>query len=75
MWRDAGTPDPVFTDTLELDLGDVEPSLAGPKRPQDRVPLSQGVGFRQGSEDDFGDRRSAACPSTAPTTRWRTATW
>ncbi len=40
MWRDAGTPDPVFTDMLELDLGQVEPSLAGPKRPQDRVPLS-----------------------------------
>ncbi len=33
-------PDPVFTDTLGLDLGDVEPSLAGPKRPQDRVALS-----------------------------------
>ena len=41
MWRDAQTPDPVFTDTLELDLGSVEPSLAGPKRPQDRVVLSQ----------------------------------
>ena len=41
MWRDADTPDPVFTDTLDLDLGAVEPSLAGPKRPQDRVPLSQ----------------------------------
>ncbi|AWJ84300.1 aconitate hydratase 1 [Azospirillum sp. TSH58] len=40
MWRDAGTPDPVFTDTLELDMTTVEPSLAGPKRPQDRVPLS-----------------------------------
>jgi len=40
MWREAGSPDPVFTDTLELDLGAVEPSLAGPKRPQDRVPLS-----------------------------------
>ncbi len=39
MWRDSATPDPVFTDTLELDLGDVEPSLAGPKRPQDRVAL------------------------------------
>ncbi|WP_027133400.1 aconitate hydratase AcnA [Geminicoccus roseus] len=39
MWRDADMPDPVFTDSLELDLGDVEPSLAGPKRPQDRVPL------------------------------------
>ncbi|WP_114392523.1 aconitate hydratase AcnA [Oleisolibacter albus] len=40
MWRDAGTPDPVFTDTLELDLSTVESSLAGPKRPQDRVQLS-----------------------------------
>jgi aconitate hydratase len=41
MWRDAQTPDPAFTDTLELDLGSVEPSLAGPKRPQDRVALSK----------------------------------
>ena len=40
MWRISGAPDPVFTDTLELDLGKVEPSLAGPKRPQDRVALS-----------------------------------
>ncbi|MCW8086981.1 aconitate hydratase AcnA [Sabulicella glaciei] len=39
MWRDATTPDPVFTDTLELDLSTVEPSLAGPKRPQDRIGL------------------------------------
>jgi aconitate hydratase len=39
MWRDASTPDPVFTDTLALDLGDVRPSLAGPRRPQDRVLL------------------------------------
>jgi aconitate hydratase len=39
MWRDSSTPDPVFTDTLELDLTKVEPSLAGPKRPQDRVLL------------------------------------
>ena len=40
LWRDSSMPDPVFTDTLELDLGTVEPSLAGPKRPQDRVALS-----------------------------------
>jgi aconitate hydratase len=44
LWRDAGTPDPVFTDSLELDLGSVEPSLAGPKRPQDRVALSNLAG-------------------------------
>ena len=41
MFRTDETPDPVFTDTIELDLGSVEPSLAGPKRPQDRVPLKQ----------------------------------
>ena len=40
LFRDADTPDPEFTDTLELDLGSVVPSLAGPKRPQDRVPMS-----------------------------------
>ena len=41
IFRTDATPDPVFTDTLELDLSTVVPSLAGPKRPQDRVPLSQ----------------------------------
>ncbi|MBI4674457.1 MAG: aconitate hydratase AcnA [Chloroflexi bacterium] len=37
LFRTDATPDPVFTDALELDLATVEPSLAGPKRPQDRV--------------------------------------
>jgi aconitate hydratase len=41
LFRDASTPDPEFSDTLELDLGSVIPSLAGPKRPQDRVPLAE----------------------------------
>ena len=46
MWRDEATPEPMFTDTLELDLATVEPSLAGPKRPQDRVALgSVGTSF------------------------------
>ena len=39
MFNDGSRPDPVFTDTLELDLGSVLPSVAGPKRPQDRVLL------------------------------------
>ncbi len=39
MFRESGGADPVFTDTLELDLSTVQPSLAGPKRPQDRVDL------------------------------------
>ncbi len=41
LFRTDETPDPHFTDTLELNLGDVEPSIAGPKRPQDRVPLKE----------------------------------
>jgi aconitate hydratase len=41
MFHEESSPDPVFSDLLELDLGDVVPSIAGPKRPQDRVPLSQ----------------------------------
>ncbi|MCA9578572.1 MAG: aconitate hydratase AcnA, partial [Myxococcales bacterium] len=40
LFYTADAPEPEFTDTLELDLGDVVPSLAGPKRPQDRVALS-----------------------------------
>ncbi|WP_405220341.1 aconitate hydratase AcnA [Lentisalinibacter sediminis] len=39
LWREEGEPDGYYTDVLELDLGDVVPSLAGPKRPQDRIPL------------------------------------
>ncbi len=41
MWRDSMSPDPVFTDVLHLDLATVKPSLAGPRRPQDKVLLSQ----------------------------------
>jgi aconitate hydratase len=49
MWREAGTPEPVFTDSLQLDLGSVEPSIAGPKRPQDRIQLSMSSkAFKEG---------------------------
>ncbi|MFZ6027714.1 MAG: aconitate hydratase AcnA [Chloroflexota bacterium] len=41
LFRTAESPDPEYTDVLELDLGSVVPSLAGPKRPQDRVPLRE----------------------------------
>ncbi|MDX1406177.1 MAG: aconitate hydratase AcnA [Woeseiaceae bacterium] len=41
MWRTSGQADPLYSDTLELDMGTVEPSLAGPKRPQDRIPLGK----------------------------------
>ncbi len=40
LFRTDATPDPVFTDALELDLSEVQPSMAGPKRPQDRILLS-----------------------------------
>ncbi|MET0294613.1 MAG: aconitate hydratase AcnA, partial [Phenylobacterium sp.] len=55
LWRDPSDPDPVFTDTLELDLGSVRPSLAGPKRPQDRVLLNDAAAeFRTALAGEFG---------------------
>jgi aconitate hydratase len=63
IWFDETTPEPVFTDSLSLDLASVEPSLAGPRRPQDRVLLSQtAAGFAgelpklAGSADLSADR-------------------
>ena len=62
MWFEEGYADPEFTDTLELDLAHVESSLAGPKRPQDRVPLSQASqAFTTALTTDFNktdDRRA-----------------
>ncbi len=40
LWRDTDSPDPEFTDTLELDIASVVPAIAGPKRPQDRIDLT-----------------------------------
>ena len=65
LWSDADAEAPVFTDTLELDLGGVQPSLAGPKRPQDRVPLLDAARmFETALANDFGkttdaDKRAA----------------
>ncbi len=54
MFRTSDTPDPVFSDTLELDLASVEPSIAGPKRPQDRVLLKEAkAGFLASLEGEF----------------------
>jgi aconitate hydratase len=61
FWRDAASEDPVFTDTLQLDMSTVQPSLAGPKRPQDRVLLNAvdegfnselASGYKKGDEAD-----------------------
>ena len=56
LFRTPRTPDPLFTDQLELDLNTVEPSLAGPKRPQDRVLLRDvHTAFTQALEKDFAE--------------------
>ncbi len=53
MWREPTDPDPVFTDTLHLDMSTVVPSLAGPKRPQDRVELNNAAAeFKAAMEGD-----------------------
>ncbi|HEX7885599.1 MAG TPA: aconitate hydratase AcnA [Phenylobacterium sp.] len=64
MWREPTDPDPVFSDTLQLDMSGVLPSLAGPKRPQDRVLLSDAApefksalaGETFGKPDSLADR-------------------
>ena len=57
MWRVDGEPDAEYTDVLELDMGTVEPSLAGPKRPQDRVLLSEMGEMYQREVKQFIDQR------------------
>ena len=55
LYRKDDTPDPEFTDTLSLDLGDVVPSIAGPKRPQDRVPLDHAASsFTEVLDKEYG---------------------
>ena len=61
MWFEEGNAEPVFTDVLELDLSTVVPSLAGPKRPQDRVLLSGAAeAFRAALANDFGKSEEGA---------------
>jgi aconitate hydratase len=69
MWRSDASPDPVFSDTIELDLSQVVPSLAGPKRPQDRVALSDACPVLQ--ESPSGDQAGApkSARVEAPITR------
>ena len=54
LWREADSPDPGFTDTLTLDLDTVTPSLAGPKRPQDKVALSEAASAFASALADLG---------------------
>ncbi|KQT52053.1 aconitate hydratase [Aureimonas sp. Leaf454] len=65
MFREEGMEEPVFTDTLELDLSTVVPSLAGPKRPQDRVALTDvAADFARVLPDLQGGRKTAAAASS-----------
>ncbi|MFO7478522.1 MAG: aconitate hydratase AcnA, partial [Methyloceanibacter sp.] len=60
LFRTGKTPDPVFTKMLALDLGEVEPSIAGPKRPQDRVPLAQAAqAFAETLDQEYGKAAEA----------------
>ncbi len=60
MFHTKSTPDPVFTDILKLELASVEPSLAGPKRPQDRVALKEvKAGFAVSMDKEFGKAAEA----------------
>ncbi len=58
MWRDPGSPEAEYSDTLALDMSTVAPSLAGPKRPQDRIPLTAAkTTFRQHLRQMIKDRQ------------------
>jgi len=66
MWRDDRTPDPVFTDTVELDLNAVETSMAGPKRPQDRVALGDLAKVTEQTLKEAGKTPGKIISSSAP---------
>ncbi|MFO1375967.1 MAG: aconitate hydratase AcnA [Steroidobacteraceae bacterium] len=63
LWRHNGQRQADYTDTLELDLSTVEPSLAGPKRPQDRVPLRNAKQVFQASLKKMAEERAQKNPS------------
>ncbi|HVB29951.1 MAG TPA: aconitate hydratase AcnA [Gemmatimonadaceae bacterium] len=65
LFRTDDTPDPVFTDTLELDLATVEPSLAGPKRPQDRVPLARAKSMYLEAYKGEAERMAGGAPAAS----------
>ncbi|HEX6306596.1 MAG TPA: aconitate hydratase AcnA [Longimicrobiales bacterium] len=70
LFHTADTPDPEYSDTLELDLGTVEPSLAGPRRPQDRIRLSDVKQSFFRSLDEMRPAASAPAPETGAIRRW-----
>jgi aconitate hydratase len=71
LFRTDASSDPAFSDVVELDLGSVEPSLAGPKRPQDRVPLKTAKPMYLAALEvelaRLADAPATVVPSTVPT--------
>jgi aconitate hydratase len=66
LWHDESAEEPTYSETLELDLADVVPSLAGPKRPQDRVSLTESkASFRMALEDMVGTVNTEADEQSA----------
>ncbi|HXQ30864.1 MAG TPA: aconitate hydratase AcnA [Steroidobacteraceae bacterium] len=63
LWRTPETPAAKYSDVVELDLATVEPSLAGPKRPQDRVPLTRAKSVSQAAVGKAAEERAARNPS------------
>ncbi len=74
MWRKDGAPAADYTDVLELDLGGVEPSMAGPKRPQDRVPLRIAKTVYEASARKMADERAQKNPGAHGTAHVNGAT-
>ncbi len=69
MWRDKDSANPVFTDLLDLDLGTVVPSMAGPKRPEGRVALEDiGAGFAKAMETEYKKTVDVAARYSVPGT-------
>jgi aconitate hydratase len=62
LWRVNGAPAADYTDVVELDLSTVEPSLAGPKRPQDRVPLHKAKSVYESSVKKMAEERTQKNP-------------
>ncbi len=69
LFREKGTPDPVFTDTLELDLSTIVPTMAGPRRPHDKVALKDvGAGFAKNLGEMVALAKSKGKGTPAPAT-------
>ncbi len=74
LWHDENAQEPTYSDTIELDLGEVVPSLAGPKRPQDRVSLSESrdrfretlKGYVEDGHDSHEDAMADTFPASDP---------